>query len=197
MDFKSFSDIELWRRHQKGDIEAYNVIFGRYAEPLYRYAKKWVKNDSDAEELVMDLFLNLWLKRSELNPDAGINLKAYFYRAMRNRVVNHFHKVLVKTESIENVSDADIADSRSADYPIRAKEIHETYLQSLKMLSPQRLKVFKMSREEGLTYRQIAERCNLSINTVENYMASALAILREHSKSWLPAIMIVFFSLFS
>lgn len=192
MDYKGFSDIELWRFHQNGDINAYNELFDRYAPYLYRQVSRWIKNSYDAEELVMDLLLNLWVKRAELNPEAGLNLKSYLSKAMRNRIINHLQKNLPQTESLEDTGQYIALDSRSADYETISKEMSGIYEGYLKSLSPQRLKVFKMSREEGLTYAQIAEKLNLSTNTVENYMVSALAILREKSKSWFTVISIFY-----
>lgn len=188
MNYKGFSDIELWRKHQNGDINAYNELFDRYAPYLYRQASRWIKNSHDVEELVMDLLLNLWIKRADLNPEAGLNLKSYLSKSIRNRIINHLQKNLPQIESLEDTGQYIALDSRSADYETISREMEGIYEAFLKSLSPQRLKVFKLSREEGLTYSQIAEKLNLSTNTVENYMVSALAILRKKGKSWFTVI---------
>lgn len=190
MDYEGLSDIELWKSHQNGDKAAYNVLFDRYAEFLYTRANRWLRNHLDAEELVMDLFLHLWLKRDQLNPEAGKYLKSYLSKALRNRIINHLHKQLAETVTIDETADL-LMDSRRADDHLRLKETEEQYERCLKALSPQRRKVFKLSREEGLTYSQIAEKLNLSINTVENYMTAALAVLRTKKDVLLSIVVLM------
>lgn len=196
MDNANISDHELWRKHQKGDMRAFNMLYGRYSPSLYRQASRWVKDRQDAEELVMDLFVSLWTRRDKLNPSAGENLSAYLATAMRNRITNYYQKKLRNIElTVETVPP--IADSRTADYGVLSLEAEHAYEKGVASLSPQRRKVFKLSREEGLTYSQIAKRMNLSVNTVENYMVSALSILREKSKSWLVIACAALLSLLS
>ncbi len=182
MNYKCLSDRELWLCHQKGDTRAYNMLYERYANFLYVHAKRRMKNYVDSEEVVMNILLSLWLKKNVLSSDVGNNLKAYLICALRNHTINHYRKYLKKMRFPQELSQNVLIDSLSADYIVQSKELEEIYQSKLNLLSPQRLKVFKMSREEGMTYKQIAKRLNLSLNTVENYMAAALLKLREIKK---------------
>jgi len=191
MDYKQVSDITLWQCCQQDDLQAYNELFERYAKVLYRQASAYVHSAMDAEELVMDLLLNLWQKRSTLKADAGNNVKAYLMRAMRNRIINHLQKSIPDMGSIDLVTEDQLVDSRQADHRIISKDMETIYEEQINKLSPQRQKVFRLSREKNLSYAEIAEEMNLSINTVENYMVSALETLRENTREYQFLVMLL------
>lgn len=195
MDYKQASDIELWQCCQQDDIRAYNELFDRYAKPLYRQAIAYVHNEMAAEELVMDLLLNLWEKRKRLKTDAGNNVKAYLMLAMRNRIINHLQKNIPDTASIDLLEEDRFVDSREADYGIICRDMETIYQSEVDKLSPQRQKVFRLSREKNLSYAEIAEELNLSINTVENYMVSALNTLRENTLKYQSLVTLLVFLL--
>lgn len=193
MDYKRVSDIELWQCCRQDDMRAYNELFDRYAKLLYRQAASYVKSTVDAEELVMDLLFNLWQKRGHLQPDAGNNVRAYLMHAMRNRIINYLQKNIPATSSIDMLEEDKLVESRQADYSIISKDMYTVYQSKLDKLSPQRREVFKLSREENLSYAEIAQQMNLSVNTVENYMVAALSALREHTKEYHPLISLLLF----
>ncbi len=193
MDYKRVSDIELWQCCRQDDMKAYNELFDRYAKLLYRQAVGYVKNTMDAEELVMDLLFNLWQKRGHLQPDAGNNVRAYLMHAMRNRIINYLQKNIPVTSSIDGLEEDKLVERRQADYSIISKDLDAIYQSKLDKLSPQRRKVFKLSREENLSYAEIARQMNLSVNTLENYMVSALSTLREHTNEHHPLISLLLF----
>ncbi|RPD42066.1 RNA polymerase sigma-70 factor [Chitinophaga barathri] len=194
MDYKHASDIELWQCCRQDDIRAYNALFDRYAKLLYRQATGYVKDTMDAEELVMDLLFNLWQKRGHLQPDAGNNVRAYLMHAMRNRIINYLQKnIPAAANSIEILAENTLVESRQADYSIISKDMETVYRSNVDKLSPRRREVFKLSREQNLSYAEIAQQMNLSVNTVENYMVSALSTLREQTKEYHPLISLFLF----
>ena len=174
-------------------MRAYNELFDRYAKLLYRQAASYLKNAMDAEELVMDLLFNLWQKRGHLQPDAGNNVRAYLMYAMRNRIINYLQKNIPVTSSIDMLEEDKLVESRQADYSIISKDMDTIYQSKLDKLSRQRREVFKLSREKNLSYAEIAQQMNLSVNTVENYMVSALSTLREHTREYRPLISLLLF----
>ena len=195
MNYKRASDIELWECCRQDDIQAYNALFDRYAKILYRQAVSYISCSMDAEELVMDLLLNLWQKRKHLNTGAGNNVRAYLMLAMRNRIINHLQKNIPEISSIELVTEGQLVDGRQADYGIVSKDLSTVYESAVDKLSSQRQKVFRLSREKNLSYAEIAREMNLSVNTVENYMVSALNTLRENTREYQSLITLVVFLL--
>lgn len=180
MAYSKLSDRELWQYCRQDNILAYNALFRRYAPKLYIQAVRYLPKTMEAEELVMDLLLNIWQKRNQLEIEGEI--KAYLYRAIHNRVINFRQKKIPETHSINLLEEDALVESRQADYRIMSGDLVMSYHSKLESLSPQRRKVFLLSREENMTYPQIAKLLNLSVNTVENHMTSALNALRESTR---------------
>lgn len=109
-----------------------------------------------AEELVMDVLFWLWQKRHEIG--FVENLQAYLFRATRNAVIDCFRKRSAELVSLEEAAMEKIADTRMADYHLKNTEQQHRYQQILEQLSPQRKRIFKMSREEELSYAEIAKK---------------------------------------
>jgi RNA polymerase sigma-70 factor (family 1) len=165
--------IALWRA---GNEKAYRALFHRYFSRLYNYTSKLIPDKWISEEIVMDVMLAVWQKRDALNGD--LLLSAYLYRSVRNRLVDHFRKHQLATVSLDQTTveppSAFITDSR-----LLHKELERLYRSSLDRLPPQKKRIFTMSREEGSTYKEIADRLQLSKNTVENHMVAALKLLKQ------------------
>ena len=159
------------------DDKAFSALFDRYFNKLYGYARKVIADNNVSEEIVMDVMLAIWQKRDQLN--GSLSLSAYLYRSVRNRLIDHLRKQQVATVSLELTAIEPpgecITDSR-----ILHKELENLYRTSLNRLPPQKKRIFTMSREEGSSYKEIAERLSLSKNTVENHMVAALRLLREN-----------------
>lgn len=177
MDYKRVADTELWQCCRKDDMGAYRELFHRYAPRLYKQAVAYIKDSMITEELVMDLLFTIWQKRHE--PIMQGDVAAYLFRAMRNQVLKHLRKKIPETFPIETMPEDSLVEQRQADHQLLTSDNKRIYETSLLQLSPQRRKVFQLSREENLSYAEIAAEMNLSVNTVENYMVAALKTLRQ------------------
>lgn len=190
MAFNDLSDYILLEQCRLDDISAYETLFERYFRRLYTFTLQYVKDAAVAEELVMDLMLILWKKRYDLELQG--ELLPYLFTAMRNTVISHVRKKAIETTSLEFVSDENMAISRSADYNLYADEVENLYRKKLSKLSPQRRRVFELSRFENKTYPEIASHLNLSLNTVRNHMAASLEYFREHLAKYTDATLVMF-----
>ncbi|WP_316841695.1 RNA polymerase sigma-70 factor [Pedobacter gandavensis] len=170
----------LLEQYHQGNTTAYNVLFKRYYGPLYGYALKNVRETTIAEELTMDVMLGLWKKKGAV--DIENDLKAYLYRSIKNAIYNHYRKKILSTVPLEQVTEKATPICRSADHDLHSRELEKVYQEKLSKLSPQRRKVYQMSREENMTYAEIAENMDLSVNTVENYMVASLHFFRQQLK---------------
>ena len=187
---KALSDHQLLEFCRNGNDKAFDIIFQRYFKPLYSLSLKYLRNPEVAEELVMDLMMWLWEKRTvDFCPDG--NLKAYLFRAIRNSVISFFRKKTLATEPIDVYHEETMEDSRQADHNQVYSEIDNCFQQKLSELSPQRRKVYEMSREEEMTYPQIARKLNLSANTVKSHMSFSLNHLRKSMHEYLDVTTIM------
>ncbi|MFL5743260.1 MAG: RNA polymerase sigma-70 factor [Niastella sp.] len=169
--------IELWR---SGNEKAYRTLFDRYFYKLYSYTMKVVPDKRVSEEIVMDVMLAIWQKRDQLN--CSLSLSAYLYKSVRNKLIDHFRKQQLATVSLE-LTAIEPPSSFITDSRILHKELESLYRTSLNRLPPQKKRIFTMSREEGSSYKEIADRLRLSKNTVENHMVAALRLLKENMLS--------------
>ncbi len=176
---EELSDYLLLAQCRQGSETAFNVLFRRYFTKLYKYTLSFTKDTSIAEELVMDVMLNLWLKKGEIMVQD--ELSPYIFRAMKNALINHWRKKALATTDLTAVT-YEHADSISADQGIMVKELTYNYELQLTALSPQRKKVFELSRKEDKSYKEIAKELNLSVKTVEHHISAALVFLRKNLK---------------
>lgn len=166
--------IELWRT---GNENAYRVLFDRYFFKLYNYTLKLISDRSTSEEIVMDVMLAVWQKRDRLN--SNLSLSAYLYKSVKNRLIDHLRKQNLPTVSLDQTA-VEPPSSFITDSRVLHKELECLYRNSLDRLPPQKKRIFTMSREEGSSYKEIADRLQLSKNTVENHMVAALRLLKDH-----------------
>ncbi|SHF47408.1 RNA polymerase sigma-70 factor [Pedobacter caeni] len=193
-DYIKVSDKVLIEECSAGNIKAFNQLFERYFGLLYSFSLRYVKQGEIAEELVMDLMQNIWKKRTELNIKTEV--KTYLFSAMKNVLFNHIRKKELVVVDLDILGDAFPASTSTADQNLAYKELEKIYQLKLAELSPQRMKIFKLSREADLTYLQIADQMNLSVNTVKSHMLFSLKFLRENIKESVYVIICLFLFFF-
>lgn len=174
---KDFSDRLLWDEYQGGNTGAYDILFKRYHDPVFNYALKNVPDREIAEELTLDVMLRLWQKKGDLIIET--DLRSYLFRSIKNAIYNYYRKKILSTIPIDLLTLQDTPVGGATDDKLKYVELEKIYHQKLNELSPQRQKIFRMSRERNMTYAQIAEETGLSVNTIENYMVITLRILRR------------------
>ena len=169
----------LLRQIAKGDAKAFKAIFDTYRSRLYYYIFGFVKSGQVAEELVMDVFMKLWTGREMI---AQIeNFDGFLFRVAHNKTIDflrsaakdpNFRELL--WEEMQLVSDA------GADNVLISHEYEEKVREAIALLSPQRKKVYQLSREMDLTHEEIAIQLNLSKSTVNNHLVEARQFIRRY-----------------
>jgi RNA polymerase sigma-70 factor (family 1) len=168
---------ELILNLKKGEKGAFRELFNLYGPRLYRFAFAYLKNITDAEELLQDVFLKIWEKRDQLDP--AQNVKAYIFKIAINCIYDYIHK--------KNLERAFASFSEHNFQPGVESSWHEVIwndmLSNLNILvskmPEQRRIIFLMSRDEGQSNQQIAEKLKLSKRTVENQLYRATRFLKE------------------
>lgn len=171
-------DIELLKKLREGDQLAFAQIYNLYRSKIYLYACNLCKSAETAEEVVQEVFIRIWQKKDQINPE--LNFDAYIRKITLNHVLNHLKKIArdkVLQEEALNYMDAI---RHSTDDNLLEKELLKTYDEAIALLPAQKKLIYQMSRNEEMTHEQIAERLNISKNTVKNHMVVATKFIRSY-----------------
>ena len=170
---------QLFEAIKQNDNGAYEKIFRAYYRPMTAYAFRFLGDLSESESIVQDVFLRLWQKRTEIMITSS--LMHYLFRSVKNHCINFIEHERIKTryQTFVMNSEADRIDY-SEFFP--EHELINRIETAIAALPPKRQEIFRLAREEGLKYREIAERLELSVKTVETQMSLALKQLRESLK---------------
>ncbi|HYW94816.1 MAG TPA: RNA polymerase sigma-70 factor [Bacteroidales bacterium] len=162
---------------KRGDIKAFENLFHSYYPRLCRYAETLLKTEGLPEEIVQDVFYNIWKKRKELA--IKISLKSYLYRSVYNHALMHLRKYKHEIRLDENWAVNQAGEMAGPMEKIDEKEISSLVSATLSTLPERTRVIFTLNRMEGMTYRDIAERLSVSVKTVEANMSKALKALRR------------------
>jgi len=185
------SDNQIFEAIKRDDNGAYEKVFREYYRPMTAYAFRFLGNQSDSESIVQDVFLRLWQKRKELMITSS--LQNYLFKSVKNHCINYIEHEKIKT-GYQNLVIRNEADR---------SEYSEFFLEfglmtkieaAISSLPEKRQEIFRLAREEGLKYREIADRLNISVKTVETQMTLALKQLRESLKQYKNLVMFFLFT---
>ncbi len=165
---------------KQGQKEAFEKLFRAYYGPLCIFSSRILEDEIAAEEIVQDFFVKLWEKRRTIQIETSA--KNYFFRSVKNLCLNHIKHEQIKLQHARKV----ISDAESNNYGDQFLEIDlkKDIQESIASLPEKRREIFRLSREEGLKYREIAEKLNISIKTVEAQMGLAIKSLRDKLKKY-------------
>lgn len=177
MTIQNDAEKELLRKINQCDDDAFREIYDKYWLSLLNAAYKRLQNLQDAEEVVQDVFINLYERRSVL--EVRGSLEAYLHTAVRYKVYNKFRDwiQLNKIYKIGNIEDSDHA--VPAHHLVEFKDTEESFHKAVCKLPPKCKEVYLLSRNNELSNKQVAEKLGISINTVEKHIGRALQILRR------------------
>jgi len=174
----------LIQKIQKGDQAAFERLFRNYYAALCDYARGYVEKPDIAEDQVQDVFVNIWDQRKEWNPKGTI--KSYLYKAVRNQSLNYLkHRRIVEEWKQKEVSSSSPDVYPPTERMVDPEQIKKWMQQAIGQLPEKRRMVYELSRDHGLTYREIAKVMDISIKTVETQMARSLKHLRNRLREYL------------
>src|SRR3989337_4067539 len=174
-NFKANSDEGLVKFLKQQEFGAFEEIYLRYSKKLYSSAFKRVQSREVAEELVQDIFTSLWVNRETLAIEI---LSAYLYTAIKYKVINYLEKELSRRAYSEFQIQSAIRVSNSTEEMVLLNELNMALEKEIQKLPPKRQQIFKMSREEHLSIKQVASNLGISEKTAENQLGKALKVLK-------------------
>jgi RNA polymerase sigma-70 factor (ECF subfamily) len=186
-------DNELIDNLKNGDVDAFNMVYKKYAQKLFAFAWKYLKSVEEAEELVQSVFVKLWENQKNLKQETSF--KSYLFTIAYNEICNLFRRRKYQQEYATNTKLVQPNFSDNSETQINYQSIlHQVEIIIEKLPEKQR-QVFVKSRIEGKSTKEIATEIGLSPGTVDNYISEALKFIRSNLKDEHISLLL-FFSLF-
>lgn len=160
-----------------GSQRAFQLLFDRYRIPLYNKAFQLLNCHFRAEEAVADVFFKVWSNRKALK--TCLQLRAYLLRSVHNRCLDYLRKQRVEDSYAPEQLPVQQLASSTPEQDMMSKELKGYLQEAVNQLPPRGRAIFRLSREEGLTYSEIAEHLGISVKTVETHMCRSLRNLRH------------------
>jgi RNA polymerase sigma-70 factor (family 1) len=175
-NYKLYTDQELVSLLKKGDTAAYTQIYDRYERLLFIHAYKRLQNREEARDIIQDLFIVLWTKREDVNLISS--LRAYLYTATRNRIFDLIARQKLQSNYVLSLQKFIDAGDYTTDHRIRINQLNAIIEKEIAQLPAKMREVFELSRNEQLSHREIAERLDISEQTVKKQVQNALKVLK-------------------
>jgi RNA polymerase sigma-70 factor (family 1) len=156
---------------------AFTVIYNRYWERLYKKALVRFGNDADAQDTVQEVFISLWRNRHTI--DASNTLSPYLFAALKYSIIKRIYRKTRRGEQVPLSLELMERSGTQEDDQFLVKELQTAILQELDHLPARMRQVYDLSRVENLRTSEIAERLNISEQTVKNTLTTALKRLRQ------------------
>jgi len=185
------TDSELVVRIKNGDEVAFELVFYKYKGKLYDFIRRSLSDEVDPEGIVQEIFVKIWVNRIELDPLQSFN--SYIYTIARNEIYGHLRKQLTRKkyqeEMLHQLTDSANTTNRQIEY----QELETILTKLINEMPEKRREIFRESRMEGLSYREISEKLHISENTVDTQIRKALGFLKKKLRNYYSILFFTFF----
>lgn len=183
------TDQELLEALRNDDQDAFKELFNRHWRAVHAMAYARVRSKEVTEEIVQDLFISLWNKRSAQSIQ---NLPAYLYQAVKFKTLNYIESKLVQEKYWSYYRNYIPQEDDSTQCTVEFDDLMEALEEGLETLPEKSKKVFRLHRLEGWSVAQIASSLNLSEKAIEYHLSQSVKKMRVHLKNYAPAIAVLF-----
>ncbi|HZL10339.1 MAG TPA: RNA polymerase sigma-70 factor [Prolixibacteraceae bacterium] len=190
---QKFSNEEFFilQRMIDGDEIAFKYFFDTYYDDLCNFVNGYLRDETFSEDVIQNIFIYLWEKKDSLPFNCSI--KSYLYTASKNKSLNFIRNAKNKNKIVLELFDqSDIFSDESADQFLEFEELKTIISNAIEVLPPKCKTVYKLSRDDGLTNKEIAERLGITIKTVENQMTIAIRKIKDFLQPYQDQIFIFF-----
>jgi len=188
-DYAKLSEVELVELLRDGDLGAFKDIYKRYWKKLYGAAYKRLKSKELSEEIVQELFTNLWFKRHSFHINHGVD--AFLYSSVMHLVIDHFRKESVREKYREAFKVVHNDMDNSTEEQILLKDLADTLELEINQLPDKCRSVYTLSRKEHKSNKEIALYLGISEKTVENHLTKALKKLQLGLSHYLTLALLI------
>jgi len=176
------SNTELIKLLKKGDIAAFDAIYNQYCHKLHQFVFMYLKQEEDAEEVVQEVFIKIWESREKV--DVYLSFESFLFTIAYNSTMSLLRKRVSETKSREYLKSLQkIETEEKVIDEIQYNELNNKVQSLLEQLTPRQSEIYLLSREEGLSHKEIAIKLNISESTVNNHLVTILKFLKSNIDS--------------
>ncbi|MCT4646687.1 MAG: RNA polymerase sigma-70 factor [Carboxylicivirga sp.] len=171
-------NIELLKLLKKGDMAAFDAVYNRYCQKMHNFVLSFLKVEADAEEVVQEVFIKIWEAREKV--DVYASFESFLFTITYNSTMSLLRQRLTEKKSkeyLKNIQQIDLAASVIDE--MQYVELKNKVEVLLNNLTPRQKEIYLLSREDGLTHREIAIKLDISENTVKNHLVTTLKYLKN------------------
>jgi RNA polymerase sigma-70 factor (ECF subfamily) len=159
-------------------MKAFDIIYKKYSRRLYGFVFRYIKQEADTEEIVQEVFVKIWQSRDKINIYSSF--ESFLFTIAHNATVNLLKKRATEQKYVEHIKSLQQVDETyELTDEIHYKELKQKFLGLLNELPPRQKEIFQLSREEGLSNKEIAEKLGISVQTVKNHLVTTLSFLKS------------------
>jgi RNA polymerase sigma-70 factor (ECF subfamily) len=182
---------ELLEKLKEGDTFAFEVLFYKYRNKIKGFATRLVPTQIDPDEIVQEVFVKIWLKKECIDPEK--NFQSYLFSIAKNLILDHLKSAVNrKLYFVEEHFQQDLITEEDAEIQFSA-DTEERLLSLIQQIPERRRDIFCLSRFAGLSYKQIAEKLNITENTVDSQIRNSLTFLRNEFRKIATLFFLCFF----
>jgi RNA polymerase sigma-70 factor (ECF subfamily) len=181
MTLHTLHDTELWEQVRQGDGNAFKQLFDHYWEKLYLYAYNRLKSEADAQDVVQEVMINLWLRRTNIVIET--TMAAYLHAAVQYEVLALLSRNIKTAHRKAAIEKNILPDFVNQSDPLQLKELLAVVETAVSQLPEKMQQVYRLSQEDNLSVKEIAQRLNVSEQTVRNQLNTSYQKLRVHLKN--------------
>jgi RNA polymerase sigma-70 factor (family 1) len=168
---------QLFLQVAEGDEKAFETLFNAFLPKLYPFIIKFIKSEPAAQEIIQETFIRVWLSRDKLSEID--NPGGWLYKVASNECYTYLRKSILNNKFLNPITvEPDPVSSTHENLAL--KELNRIIGEAINKLPVQRKKIYRMSRDEGMSIPEIASILNLSPNTVKNALVTSLKFIREY-----------------
>lgn len=161
-----------------GNTYAFEKLYFKYSKKLYNFAFGLLKNREDAEGIVQNVFMKIWETRLEINSE--LSFSGYIFRIAKNLLINKLKRRITEKVYLDYLMTNPEDNNLPVEQEINYLELNLEIERLISNLPSKRREIFLLSQRECLTYREIAKKMNISVNTVNTQISKSLEYIREH-----------------
>jgi len=178
-ELSSLSEKELVKLLAVGDNTAFEKLYIKYKKKLYLYCFSLLFDSTASEDLVQDTFIKVWETRKTIQ--THMSFSAYLFTIVHNKAVSYIRRLQVEKVIISQwMKDEYSQPDESTSTGITSREYELLFEKTIESLSSKKKLIFRLSREDGLSHKEIAEQLKMSVYTVQEYISETLGYIKTN-----------------